>query len=69
MPPDKPMQPHSHHPAPRSAGSPNMARGSVDRSIRAFLAGETHGEDLLKRLYGDVVNEPIPERLRALLRG
>ena len=43
-------------------------RGAVDRGIRAFLAGETHGEDVLKRLYGHVIDEPVPERLRALLK-
>jgi hypothetical protein len=41
--------------------------GPVDRRIRAFLAGETHGEDVLAALYGHVADEPIPERLRALL--
>jgi anti-sigma factor NepR-like protein len=41
---------------------------SVDRRIRAFINGESHGEDVLRALYGDVANEPVPERLRALLR-
>jgi hypothetical protein len=43
------------------------ARNSVDRRIRAFLNGESHGEDVLGALYGHVADEPIPERLRALL--
>jgi hypothetical protein len=42
--------------------------GSIDRRIRAFLNGESHGEDVLGALYGHVANEPLPERLRALLR-
>ena len=42
--------------------------GSIDRRIRAFLNGESHGEDVLNALYGSVVAEPIPERLRVLLR-
>src|SRR5215469_6068039 len=42
--------------------------GSFDRRIRAFLNGEGHGEDVLGALYGDVANEPIPQRLRVLLR-
>ncbi len=42
--------------------------GSADRRIRAFLNGESHGEDVLVALYGHVADEPIPERLRALLR-
>lgn len=45
------------------------AAGSIDRRIRAFLNGESHGEDVLGALYGHVADEPIPERLRALLRG
>jgi hypothetical protein len=44
------------------------SRSSVDRRIRAFLNGESHGEDVLGALYGGVANEPIPERLRALLK-
>jgi hypothetical protein len=44
------------------------ARNSVDRRIRAFLNGESHGEDVLGALYGDVANEPVPERLRALIK-
>jgi len=43
-------------------------RCPVDRRIRAFLAGETHGEDLLHALYGHVAAEPVPERLTALLK-
>jgi hypothetical protein len=44
------------------------SRNSVDRRIRAFLNGESHGEDVLGALYGDVANEPVPERLRALIK-
>jgi hypothetical protein len=44
------------------------SRGPVDRRIRAFLAGETCGEDVLGALYGHVADEPIPERLRAILK-
>jgi hypothetical protein len=40
----------------------------VDRRIRAFLAGQTHGEDVLEALYGHVADEPVPERLRALFK-
>lgn len=42
--------------------------GSVDSRIRAFLNGESHGEDVLGALYGHVAGEPIPKRLVALLR-
>src|SRR5881398_617731 len=41
---------------------------SVDSRIRAFLAGDTNGEDVLHELYDDVLDEPIPERLRAVLK-
>jgi hypothetical protein len=49
------------------SGSSN-SHGSVDRRIRAFLSGESHGEDVLGALYGHVADEPVPERLRALLK-
>ncbi|MGA8402840.1 MAG: NepR family anti-sigma factor [Stellaceae bacterium] len=66
--PDKAMTHNLHITAPSHA--PIFASaGSVDRRIRAFLNGESHGEDVLRALYGHVANEPIPERLRALLRG
>ena len=48
---------------------PKIALSSVDRDIRDFLAGNTDGEDLLHALYDHVLDEPVPERLRALLRG
>jgi hypothetical protein len=46
----------------------HIAVRSVDRRIRAFLAGDTDGEDLLHELYDHVLDEPVPERLRALLK-
>jgi hypothetical protein len=46
----------------------NSGSGPVDRRIRAFLSGETHGEDVLQALYGNVADEAVPERLRALLK-
>jgi hypothetical protein len=42
--------------------------GSIDRRIRTFLNGESHGEDVLDALYGHVADEPIPARLRAILQ-
>jgi hypothetical protein len=45
-----------------------MAGGMMERRLRAFLAGDTDGEDLLHALYSPVLDEPVPERLRALLR-
>jgi hypothetical protein len=40
----------------------------VEREIRDFLAGKNDGEDLLHDLYDHVLDEPVPERLLALLR-
>jgi hypothetical protein len=46
----------------------HIAVRSVDSRIRAFLAGDTDGEDLLHELYDHVLDEPVPERLKALLK-
>jgi hypothetical protein len=43
------------------------SRNSIDRRIRAFLNGESHGEDVLGALYGGVADEPVSERLRSTL--
>jgi hypothetical protein len=48
--------------------SSSGARNSIDQRIRAFLSGESHGEDVLGALYGGPAAEPIPERLRVLLK-
>ena len=42
---------------------------SVKDKIAAFLDGSTHGEDLLHALYDHILEEPIPEAMRALLNG
>jgi hypothetical protein len=42
---------------------------SIDEQIREFLDGETNGEDLLHALYDNVMGEPVPARLSAILRG
>ena len=41
---------------------------SVHREIERFLDGRSDGHLLLNALYGDVLDEPIPERLLATLR-
>ncbi len=41
---------------------------SVGSEIQRFLDGKNDGHVLLNALYGDVADEPIPERLLALLR-
>jgi hypothetical protein len=40
----------------------------IDRQIRSFLEGDSDGSELLRGLYGDAIDEPIPGRLMALLK-
>ncbi len=47
---------------------PRRAMSWIDRDIRDFLAGKNEGEDLLHALYDRVLDEPVPERLRNLLK-
>ena len=42
---------------------------SNDAEIRDFVAGKNDGENLLHALYDHVLDEPIPERLLAVLKG
>lgn len=67
--PDKAMMPDMQI-TTASAAIPAFGRSasSIDRRIRAFLNGESHGEDVLGALYGHVAHEPVPERLRTLLQ-
>ena len=51
-----------------TAPEPRLTLCSDDDRIRAFLAGETDGEDLLHAIYDHVLDEPVPDRLRALLK-
>lgn len=44
------------------------ARLSTDREIRDFLSAKTNGEELLRALYAHVLEEPVPERLLAVLK-
>jgi hypothetical protein len=46
----------------------NIQVCSIDSRIRAFLDGETEGEDLLHAIYDHVLDEPVPERLRAAIK-
>ena len=45
------------------------AMPSVDSEIRDFLAGRSDGEKLLHAIYDCVLDEPVPERLLAALKG
>jgi hypothetical protein len=40
----------------------------VEQQVLDFLDGKTHGEELLHALHDHVLDEPIPERMLALLR-
>jgi hypothetical protein len=41
--------------------------GLLDHKIRSFLAGNNDGGVVLEALYGDIIDEPLPARLTALL--
>ena len=43
-------------------------RDPIARDIANFLDGRTHGESLLHALYDHILAEPVPERLRELLK-
>jgi hypothetical protein len=45
-----------------------VAVSPVERDIRDFLSGKNDGENLFHTLYDHVLDEPVPERLKALLR-
>ena len=47
---------------------PIIVKSPVDRGIRDFLDGKNDGQDVLRALYDHVLDEPVPERLKALLR-
>jgi len=48
--------------------TPDEIDGVVETSILSFLNGETDGRDLFQALYGDVADEPVPEKMLALVR-
>jgi hypothetical protein len=48
--------------------TPRASISPVNSDIRDFLVGRSNGEKALRALYDHVLAEPIPERLRALLR-
>ena len=50
------------------AVDPRPVQNPVDGDIRDFLAGKNDGEDLLHALYDHILDEPVPERLRSVLR-
>jgi hypothetical protein len=44
-----------------------LTQSGVAASIADFLNGTTCGEDLLHALYDHILDEPIPQPIRALL--
>ncbi len=52
----------------RLAVEPRIAMSSTDKDIRDFVAGRSDGEDLFHALYDHVLDEPVAQRLRALLK-
>jgi hypothetical protein len=59
---------NSAMPAVRGSDEAIPADPSVADRIVDFLDGRTHGEDLFHELYDHVLAEPIPHRMRMLLR-
>jgi hypothetical protein len=50
-------------------GVPEMEQAdTVGEQLLDFLDGRTDGEELLHALYDHVLDEPVPERMRALFR-
>jgi hypothetical protein len=50
------------------AVEPRIAMSWIDKNIRDFLAGRNEGQDLLHALYDHVLDEPVPERLRGVIK-
>ena len=58
---------NSAMPAARGSKEAGSELSVADRIVD-FLDGRTHGEDLFQELYDYVLAEPIPHRMRILLR-
>jgi Anti-sigma factor NepR len=61
-------QPHRRRRPAYPQSEPSIAVVAGERDIRNFLAGRTDGAALLHALYDHILAEPVPDRLRALLR-
>jgi hypothetical protein len=46
----------------------NLAALTLAVELERFLNGESDGGPLFHALYGEIVDEPIPERLLAVVR-
>jgi hypothetical protein len=45
-----------------------MSARSVEARVAAFVEGRTNGEELLHALFDHVLNEPIPQSMREILK-
>ena len=48
--------------------TPDEIDGEVEQSILRFLNGESEGGDLFQALYGEIIDEPVPTEMLALVR-
>jgi hypothetical protein len=56
-------------PAVLACGVPEVEEtDTVGEQLLDFLDGRTDGEELLHALYDHILDEPVPDRLRALFR-
>jgi len=46
----------------------NLTALTLAVELERFLTGESDGGPLFQALYGEIVDEPIPERLLAVVR-
>jgi hypothetical protein len=63
------MQVENRLPSPEilCCGAPPVEEtDTVGEQLLAFLDGRTDGEELLHTLYDHILDEPVPERMRAL---
>jgi hypothetical protein len=47
---------------------PRAGLTSTSRQIRDFVLGKTDGAEPLRALFDHILDEPVPERLRALFQ-
>jgi hypothetical protein len=63
------MQLESNLPSPAilGCGVPKLEEtDAVGKQLLDFIDGRTDGEELLHTLYDHVLDEPVPQRIRAL---
>jgi hypothetical protein len=61
------LEMNSHSQAILCCGVPELEQANnVGELLLDFLDGRTDGEELLHALYDHVLDEPVPEQMRAL---